>query len=127
MKKKLKPPIYKSTSFNLSGRLLYEIQKSGYNFFVYILECVDGSFYTGLTNDLDARLYEHSNGIVENCYTYTRRPVALRYFELYHEINEAIFRENQIKGWSRVKKLALINSDIEELKKLAKLKKGLEK
>ena len=96
---------------------------SGFNFFVYILECADRSFYTGVTNNLDSRLWEHQNGIIESCYTFNKRPVSLVYFELYDLIKIAIAREKQLKGWSRGKKEALIAQDWDTLRRLSKKKK----
>ncbi|MCU0414510.1 MAG: GIY-YIG nuclease family protein [Ignavibacteriaceae bacterium] len=87
--------------------------------FTYILECVDGSFYTGSTKDLEKRLWEHNNGIGAN-YTKTRLPVEVIYYEEYSRIDQAFYREKQIQGWSRRKKLALIEGKPELLPKLAK-------
>jgi len=87
--------------------------------FTYILECVDGSFYTGSTKDLEKRLLEHNNGIGAN-YTKSRLPVKLVYFEEYSRIYEAFYREKQIQGWGRRKKLSLIDGKPELLPKLAK-------
>lgn len=78
--------------------------KTGHNYYVYIVQCCDGSYYTGVTNDLERRLWEHQEGYNKNCYTYTRRPVELKYSEHYHNINNAIAREKQLKGWSRKRK-----------------------
>jgi putative endonuclease len=75
-----------------------------------------------VTNDLERRLWEHQEGYTKNCYTYTRRPVELKYSEHYHDINNAIAREKQLKGWSRKKKEALFKEDWDEIKKLAKSK-----
>ncbi len=89
---------------------------------VYILLCADKSYYTGITNDLDRRFEEHNTGIDPKCYTFSRRPLILKHYEQYQNINEALSREKQIKKWSRKKKEALIKDDFEELKKLAKNK-----
>jgi len=88
-------------------------------YYVYILECKDGSFYTGLTNDLLKRFEEHCSGIYENCYTYKRRPLTLVYYETIPFHRDAISRESQIKGWSRAKKIALIKQDYHKLQLLA--------
>jgi len=87
--------------------------------FMYILQCSDGSFYTGSTWDLDARLYEHQNGIGAN-YTKKRLPVQLIYFEYYDRIADAFYREKQIQGWSRRKKIALIQDKPELLVEYSK-------
>jgi putative endonuclease len=87
--------------------------------YTYILKCADGSFYTGSTKCLEKRLWEHNSGTGAN-YTSTRIPVELVYYEEYTRIDEAFYREKQIQGWGRKKKLALINGRPELLPKLAK-------
>jgi putative endonuclease len=86
--------------------------------YTYILECASGSFYTGSTIDLERRIWQHQNGEGAN-HTKKYLPVKLVYFETYKRIDEAFYREKQIQGWGRKKKIALINSMTEELKKLA--------
>ena len=89
-------------------------------FTIYIFECSDGSYYTGLTRrPIEERLWEHSAGLVEG-YTRSRRPVILRCVEMTESAREAVTRERQIKGWSRRKKEALIAGDYEELPTLAR-------
>jgi putative endonuclease len=87
--------------------------------YLYILLCVDGSFYTGSTNDLERRLLEHQNGEGAN-HTRKRLPVELVYTEEFDRIDKAYYREKQIHGWSHAKKLALIEGRNEELPELAK-------
>jgi len=89
-------------------------------YFVYILKCNDNSFYTGVTNNLERRIIEHKLGCNKKKYTYSRRPFNLVWNESFNNINEAIEKEKQIKGWSRKKKQALIDSDFEELIILSK-------
>ncbi|MCH8311408.1 MAG: GIY-YIG nuclease family protein [Nitrospinae bacterium] len=91
-------------------------------YFVYILECNDGSYYTGVTNNLEKRLYEHENGLIKGCYTHGRRPVHLVFCDSFIKILNAIEREKQIKGWSRKKKEAVINGKFEILPELSKNK-----
>ncbi|MEI4482141.1 MULTISPECIES: GIY-YIG nuclease family protein [unclassified Phyllobacterium] len=87
---------------------------------VYILRCSDGSYYTGLTKqEIEARVWEHNAGICDG-YTKHRRPVELVFTETYDRILDAIARERQIKGWSRVKKQALIALNYEGLPELSK-------
>ena len=74
---------------------------------VYILECADGSYYTGSTIDLLARFLKHQKGLGAN-HTKKRLPVKLVYFEHYNRIEDAFKREKQIQGWRRKKKEALI-------------------
>ena len=100
--------------------------KSGHNYYVYIVECKDGSYYTGITNNLDRRLWEHNSGYNESCYTFNKRPVKLRYYEHFTNVLSAIAFEKQIKGWSRKKKEALFKNDWEEISRLAKSPKSKE-
>lgn len=89
-------------------------------YYIYILQCSDGSYYTGVTNNVERRCYEHREGLVEGCYTHNKRPVTLRYVEEFTDIREAISREKQIKGWTRKKKEALIDRDFKRLVELSK-------
>jgi putative endonuclease len=86
---------------------------------VYILLCADGSYYTGVTNDIERRIKEHETGINPRCYTYKRRPVELVYFEVFWTPKEAIEWEKRIKGWSRAKKEALIIGNWDKLQELS--------
>lgn len=90
-----------------------------HHYWVYILRCNDGSYYTGVTNSLERRLYEHNQGVDEKCYTYHKRPVEIVFTEYTNDINAAIEREKQIKGWSRKKKEALIKSNWRDLSLLS--------
>lgn len=92
-------------------------------FFVYILQCADGSYYVGSTSDIDARVKEHNEGNLGACYTFLRRPVTLVYTESFSTQLEAIRRERQLKGWSHAKKAALITGDHAALKTLSKRRK----
>ena len=94
--------------------------KFGHHYYVYILECSDKSYYTGVTNNIERRLSEHEDGFNPTCYTFKRRPVKLRYCIHLTDVKQAIAWEKQIKGWSRKKKEALFNEDWEEIKRLAK-------
>ena len=87
--------------------------------YMYILECSDGTYYTGSTKDLMRRLEQHQSGEGAN-YTAKRLPVKLLYYEVYDRIDYAFNREKQLQGWSRKKKDALINGDEQLLSELAK-------
>jgi putative endonuclease len=91
-----------------------------HNYFVYIVECSDGLYYTGVTNNLDRRLEEHNSGIDPKSFTFQRRPVTLRYYQRFTDIEKAIAWEKQLKGWNRKKKEALFNNDWEKIKELSK-------
>jgi putative endonuclease len=86
--------------------------------YIYILECADGSLYTGSTTDISRRLKEHNSGKGGN-YTRMRYPVKLLLAEPYQSRSLAQKREAQIKRWTRDKKLALIHDDELTLKKLS--------
>ena len=86
------------------------------DYFVYIIRCSDGSYYTGITNNLEKRISEHDAGIKRNCYTYNRRPVKLVFSVMFHDVHQAIHFEKQVKRWSRKKKEALISGRWDDLK-----------
>ncbi len=89
-------------------------------FTIYILECSDGSYYTGLTRrPVEERVWEHNAGVVDG-YTHSRRPVVLKCVEVFERARDAIAREQQIKKWTRRKKEALIAGDYEALPALSK-------
>ena len=87
---------------------------------IYILKCSDGTYYTGLTKDLDARVREHKIGARPEAYTFSRRPVKLVWSEVVDSYPEAFQWEHRIKGWSRAKKEALIRGDIEGIHQIVK-------
>ena len=89
------------------------------HYYVYILRCADGSYYNGHTDHIEARLVAHHNGHIPG-YTYSRRPVRLVFVEEFSSRQAAFERERQIKGWSRSKKKALIESDWGKLTELAR-------
>lgn len=86
--------------------------------YTYILKCNDGSYYTGVTNDIERRLWEHENSKLKS-YTQLRQPVKLAWCSEDVPIDLAIQAEKQIKGWRRAKKEALIVGDLEQLQELA--------
>lgn len=88
---------------------------------VYILECCDGSYYTGSTTNLTLRLKQHQEGIGAK-HTQIRLPVKLVYSEAFARIDKAFKREKQIQKWTKAKKEALIAGNIKKLKELASCK-----
>ena len=78
---------------------------------VYILKCADGSFYTGITNDLDARVAAHTDGTGAK-YTRGRGPFEIAYVEVCEDRSLASAREFQIKRLKRTEKLKLIEAYI---------------
>jgi putative endonuclease len=87
--------------------------------FVYILECRDKSFYVGSTWDLERRLSEHQEGLGA-AYTRRRRPVRLRWHAAYDSIAEAYAMEKRVQGWSRAKRIALIEGRLDDLPGLSR-------
>jgi predicted GIY-YIG superfamily endonuclease len=86
---------------------------------VYILRCSDGSYYTGSTSDLNKRLSEHREGVFCG-YTSGRLPIVLAFSELLPDERSAVEAEQQIKGWTRRKKEALMDGNFDLLKELAR-------
>ena len=80
------------------------------SFWAYVLRCADGSYYTGHTDELERRIAQHQSGELKG-YTLTRRPVTLMWSQEFATRDEALRAEQQIKGWSRPKKEALIRGD----------------
>jgi predicted GIY-YIG superfamily endonuclease len=79
-------------------------------FWVYMLRCADGSYYVGQSDNLEARLWQHENGM--RCdWTSRRRPVELVWCDWTASRYEALAFERRLKGWSRAKKEALIKGD----------------
>ena len=93
-------------------------------FWVYLLRCNDGSYYTGHTDNLEQRIAQHASGAFPACYTFQRRPVALVFVQEHATREEALSSEQQIKGWSRRKKQALIREDWAEVSRLAHSSQG---
>jgi putative endonuclease len=79
------------------------------SFYVYILLCMDGSFYTGYTKDLDERIKQHENGKGAK-YTKTHKPQKLAYFELLNSRSSAMKRERAIKKLTHQQKHDLASS-----------------
>lgn len=78
-------------------------------YYVYILECNDGTLYTGYTTDVERRVREHNEGTASK-YTRSRLPVRCIHIEEYQDKSEALKRELQIKKLSRPQKLDIIST-----------------
>ena len=87
--------------------------------FVYILDCSDGSYYVGHTEDVPARVRRHQDA-KGAAWTAARRPVSLVFEEEHPSEAAAVARERQIKKWSRQKKEALITDKLTILKTLSR-------
>jgi putative endonuclease len=79
------------------------------SFYVYILLCSDGTFYTGYTKDLDARTKQHENGKGAK-YTRAHKPQRIVYIEVFDARDKAMKREREIKKLNHQQKLDLANS-----------------
>ena len=99
----------------ISPRLYYEMRQ----YYVYILtNRKQGVLYTGVTNNLERRIYEHKNKLISD-FTSKYNLTILVYFEATIDVSAAIAREKQIKGWLRKKKIALIESQNPDWKDLS--------
>jgi len=78
-------------------------------YYVYLLQCSDGTIYTGITTDVERRFQEHKNGKGGH-YTSSRKAVKLLYTEKQKNRSNALKRESEIKGWRREKKLNLVRA-----------------
>jgi predicted GIY-YIG superfamily endonuclease len=87
--------------------------------YVYILECRNKALYTGVTNNIERRFKDHQAGD-DGHYTSYNRPRRILYTEGFKNKSEAETREQQIKRWSKSKKVALIKGDRVELTNLSK-------
>ncbi len=76
--------------------------------FVYVLLCKDGSFYTGATNNLEKRFLEHKKGIGGR-YTRSHKVIKIIYSEKFSSKSDALKKEFEIKSWSRGKKIKALN------------------
>ena len=88
-------------------------------FFTYMLRCSDRSYYDGHTDELDKRIAQHGSRLGSG-YTATRLPITLVWFAEFPTREEAKAAEAQLKKWSRRKKEALIEDNMEELKQAAR-------
>ena len=87
-------------------------------YWIYILECADGSYYTGQTDNLEKRMGQYHAGECDG-YVFSRRPVKLAWSQECATRDEALSAERQIKGWSRKKKDAMMQGNWEEVSRLA--------
>ncbi len=90
------------------------------SFWVYMLKCADGSYYTGHTDNLEKRVGQHHAGDVPSCYTFKRRPLTMVWSQDFPSRIEALESEMQVKRWSRAKKEALIEGDWQKVSELAR-------
>jgi putative endonuclease len=86
---------------------------------VYMLQCADSSYYVGISEDLHARVERHNAGTAA-AWTAARLPVKLVHSETFNDLQTAVARETQLKGWSRAKKAALAEGNHRALKSLSR-------
>lgn len=89
------------------------------SFHTYMLRCADGSYYVGHSDNIQSRIVQHQSGEIPG-YTQNRRPVALVWQQEFGSRAEAIEAEQQIKGWSRKKKEALVAGDWDTIRTAAR-------
>jgi predicted GIY-YIG superfamily endonuclease len=104
-----------------SGGVPPQAGKTADKWSLYILKCNDGSFYTGITNDIERRLKMHQEGKASR-YTRTRGPVEMLYSEKCGDRSSALIRECEVKEWPKKKKEALVLGE-EQTPKRRKRKK----
>ena len=78
-------------------------------FYVYIMTNKSKTLYTGVTNNLEQRVYEHKSKLIEG-FTKKYNITKLVYYEMTDDVQSAIEREKQIKGWLRRRKIALVEA-----------------
>ena len=88
-------------------------------YYVYILANYSRTLYIGVTNNLVRRIYEHKNQLNDG-FTKKYGIHRLVHYEIFQEVSAAIFREKELKGWVRKKKIALIKQSNPEWKDLAR-------
>ncbi len=88
------------------------------HYYVYIMTNKSKTLYTGVTNNLERRVYEHKNKLVAG-FTSKYNTTKLVHYEETNDVQEALAREKQIKGWLRSKKIALIEVENPEWKDLS--------
>lgn len=88
----------------------FQLQREIVNmYYIYIVQCSDGTLYTGSTNNIEKRIAIHNTGKTGAKYTKIRRPVELVYQEQFETKSEALKREHAIKQLSRIEKLMLLS------------------
>jgi putative endonuclease len=90
------------------------------SYYVYILLCGNGTYYTGLAKDLEYRIWEHEQGIHVDAYAFSRRPIRLVWGQELAGYREAFELERRVKRWNHAKKEALIRGDFEAIHAIVK-------
>ena len=95
------------------GESLWKIKTMEY-FFMYMLQCSDGSFYISHTDDIESRISAHRIGFY-SCYTKSRLPIKVVFVQTFTSRNEAFRAERKIKKWNREKKIAVPSASFDTL------------
>jgi putative endonuclease len=85
-----------------------------HTYYVYIMSSKSGVLYIGATNDLERRVFEHKQGLIEG-FTKKYRVTRLVYVEEFDSPSDMVTRERQLKGWTRARKLELIHTQNPEM------------
>ncbi len=88
-------------------------------YYVFILRCKDGRFFTGITTDLKKEIERHQNGVNRKNYTFYRRPVVLEWYQTFHNEEQALAIKKKLTGWSGQKKEAFLQKNFEHIQTLA--------
>ena len=91
--------------------------------FVYIVECADGTYYTGVTKDLDRRITEHNNSKKGAKYTRSRRPVKLIAHTIVNSASDALKLESKVKKQKRKNKISFLIEESKNAKQVERSKK----
>jgi putative endonuclease len=91
-----------------------------HRYYVYMLRCFDGSFYVGVTKNVDYRFGQHCHGIDPHCYTYNRRPLKIVFVGEFEWVHDAIAFEKRLKGWSHRKKRAFAEKAWDSVKRYSR-------
>jgi putative endonuclease len=91
-----------------------------WRYYVYLIQCFDGTFYVGVMNNVERRFWEHCNGTDSTSYTFSRRPLRLVTAWDFQWINDAISFEKKIKKWSHRKKRAFAEGKFADVTRYAR-------
>ena len=89
-------------------------------YYAYMLRCFDGTFYVGMTSDIEQRFTDHCSGRYPDCYTYNRRPLKLVHVSEFQWVHDAIAFEKKLKSWNHRKKRAFAERDWDALKRYSR-------
>ncbi|RZJ66608.1 MAG: GIY-YIG nuclease family protein [Flavobacterium sp.] len=88
-------------------------------YYVYILRCKDGKFFTGITKNLKTEIDCLKNGSDRKNYTFNRRPFVLEWYQTFHNLEQALAIKKKLSGWSGQKKKAFLEKNFDHIQTLA--------